>query len=138
MNTCARLIGRPAATARAQNPCTSAASGSPRSPASASHAFNAPMSSALVIRTLSRLRVLPATRACRRLLHVEAIAPVEAARTLEDVAVAAAHDLVRNGAVAPAQLRRHEAFARAWTRNDARLRRDAYVARRGDVDELLV
>src|SRR4029450_7243163 len=43
MSTSARLIGKPAATARSQNPLTSAASDSPRRPALASQAFNASM-----------------------------------------------------------------------------------------------
>jgi len=49
MSSSARLIGKLAATARSQNPFTSAASGSPRKPALASHAFNALMSSSAIM-----------------------------------------------------------------------------------------
>src|SRR5262245_13923454 len=50
----ARLIGRPPATARSQKPATSASSGSPRSPAPASHAFNASMPSSAIMPVLWR------------------------------------------------------------------------------------
>src|SRR5262245_10235914 len=49
ISSSARLIGKLAATARSQNPFTSAASGSPRRPALASHAFNALMSSSAIM-----------------------------------------------------------------------------------------
>src|SRR4029450_5506446 len=49
MSSSARLIGKPAATARSQNPLTSAASSSPRRPALVSHTFNARMSSSAIM-----------------------------------------------------------------------------------------
>src|SRR6266566_7489526 len=59
MNTSARLIGRPVATARSQNPLTSAASGSPRRPALVSHAFNASMPSSAIPWMLLLTRLAP-------------------------------------------------------------------------------
>src|SRR5690349_21384008 len=49
MKTCARLNGRPAATARSQKPLTSASSGSPLRPALANHAVNALMSLSFIV-----------------------------------------------------------------------------------------
>jgi hypothetical protein len=68
MSTSARLIGKPAAAARSQNPLTSAASDSPRRPALASQAFNASMrSSAIMVISGSnrgQVHLLPAHDRC--------------------------------------------------------------------------